>query len=128
MTRTEEADAPAAHPTIHRHKASITCGATREAARGALRPGDEPQTLPEYITLEKAAEAVSLSKISLKRAIKAGKLRGFKPGGKILIRPSDLRSWIEGRVAAVDPMPTPNRPAQPEGLMDQVLAQREELR
>lgn len=81
---------------------------------------------PKYITLKDATETVRLSKETLKRAIKAGNLRAFKPGGKLLLRPEDLQEWIERREAKVDPKPVPKRPEQTDRLIDQVLARRVE--
>lgn len=90
----------------------------------SLPASDGPTIQPQYATLKVAALTVGLSTGTLKRAIKAGKLRAFKPNGKLLIRPEDLREWVEMRPAKVDPMPVPDRPAQTDRLIDQVMARR----
>lgn len=99
-----------------------------DAARPAasLPASDGPTIQPKYLTLKDATETVRLSAGTLKRAIRAGRLRAFKPGGKLLMRPDDLREWVEAREVTGDPMPVPVRPAQPERLIDQVLARRVE--
>lgn len=86
-----------------------------------------PTIQPQYVTLKEATAMVPLSAGSMKRAIKAGKLRAFKPGGKLLIRPEDLQEWVETRPAQSDPMPVSDRPARPDSLIDQVLARRAEV-
>lgn len=97
-----------------------------EAVRptASLPAPDGPTIQPRYVTLRTAAATVELSLGTLKRAIRAGKLRAFKPGGKLLIRPEDLQQWIETRPAQADPMPVLDRPARPDSLIDQVLARR----
>lgn len=81
-----------------------------------------PVAQPKYVTVKEATAMVGLSAGTLKRAIKAGKLRAFKPGGKLLVRPEDLQEWVEARPVNADPMPAPNRPVQTTRLIDQVLA------
>jgi excisionase family DNA binding protein len=95
-----------------------------DAARptAALPASYGPTIQPQYLTLKDATATVSLSAGTLKRAIRAGKLRAFKPGGKLLVRPEDLQGWVEKRPAKADLMPVPNRPAQTDRLIDQVLA------
>lgn len=83
-----------------------------------------PATQPKYVTLKEATAMVPLSAGTLKRAIRTGKLRAFKPGGKLLVRPEDLCDWVEAREAKVDPTPLSERPATQDSLMDRVLARR----
>lgn len=99
-----------------------------DAARptASLPTSDGPTIQPQYITLKDATAAVGLSAGTLKRAIRAGRLRAFKPGGKLLIRPEDLQQWIETRPAQADPMPVSDRPTRPDSLIDQVLVRRAE--
>lgn len=101
-------------------------GGDEAAQPASLQSSGVPATQPKYVTLKEATAMVSLSAGTLKRAIKVGRLRAFKPGGKLLIRPEDLRQWVETRPAQSDPMPVSDRPARPDSLMDQVLARRAE--
>lgn len=84
---------------------------------------DGPMIQPQFITLKVAAATVGLSPITLKRAIKAGKLRAFKPAGMLLIRPKDLEDWVEARPVKAEP--ASHRPVHSEQrLIDQVLTRR----
>lgn len=48
-----------------------------------------------YLTKQEAAEVVGLHPKTIEREISRGRLRAFKPAGKIRIRPADLDAWIE---------------------------------
>ena len=48
-----------------------------------------------YLTKTEAAKIVGLHPKTIEREIQRGKLRAFKPAGKIRIRPTDLDSWVE---------------------------------
>lgn len=54
---------------------------------------------PVVFDLDRAAEAMCVSKETLKRAIRAGKLRAKKSsagtGGKHLVSAADLDAWFE---------------------------------
>jgi excisionase family DNA binding protein len=51
-----------------------------------------------YLSKTEAAEIVGLHPKTIEREIQRGKLRAFKPAGKIRIRPSDLDAWVESTV------------------------------
>jgi excisionase family DNA binding protein len=126
MTCTNETSTPATGTgEIQTEPAGPAKGdAARPAA--SLPASDGPTIQPQYVTLKTAAASVELSAGTLKRAIRAGKLRAFKPGGKLLIRPEDLQEWVETRPAQAIPMPVSDRPARSDSLIDQVLARRVE--
>jgi excisionase family DNA binding protein len=48
-----------------------------------------------YLTVQEVAKLARCEHKAIRRAIHAGGLRAFQPGGKILIRESDARAWIE---------------------------------
>lgn len=81
-----------------------------------------------YLTLAEAVEIVPVSEITLRRAIRTGELTAFRPATKILIRPDDLKAWVESKPAArpSPPMPRPRRRTKPGSLLDRVMAEREE--
>ncbi len=62
----------------------------------------------KYLTLAEAAKAVGCSEKSLRRAISAGSLRAYFPGGMRIcrIRPDDLAAWVEDTPIEMLP-PTP---------------------
>jgi len=92
----------------------------------SLPTSDGPTIQPQYLTLKDATATVGLSAGTLKRAIRAGNLRAFKPGGKLLVRPEVLQGWVETRPAQADPMPVSDRPARSDSLLQQVMARRVE--
>lgn len=50
-----------------------------------------------FLTLDEAAEIAHVSKITLRRAITACELDGFKPGKCVLVKESELEGWVESR-------------------------------
>lgn len=126
MTTTRQASSPATHAGENEPEPGGPAKGDAARSTASLPASDGPTIQPQYVTLKEATAMVPLSAGSMKRAIKAGKLRAFKPGGKLLIRPEDLQEWVETRPAQADPMPVSNRPARPDSLIDQVLARRAE--
>jgi len=58
----------------------------------------------QMLSLQDASQAVRLSEVSLRRAVKAGQLVAVKVRGRYRISESDLRDWLSGnstRAAAV---------------------------
>jgi len=49
-----------------------------------------------YLTPLEVAEILKVSRITVYRWIKDGKLKAVKPGGVVRIRKEDLRKFIEG--------------------------------
>ena len=54
-------------------------------------------SLPEVLTLKQAAEFLQVSRLTVQRAIKAGKLKAFKPGRDYRILKEDLIVYVEGK-------------------------------
>jgi excisionase family DNA binding protein len=54
------------------------------------------EKLPEILTLKQAAEFLQVSGLTIQRAIKAKKLKAFKPGRDYRILKEDLIAYIEG--------------------------------
>ena len=48
-----------------------------------------------YLNMKGITEYTSLSKSTIHRAIKAGKLRYFQPGRKLLFKVVDVDRWID---------------------------------
>lgn len=48
-----------------------------------------------YIRLGEAASHANCCTRTVRRAIKTGDLKGYKCGGKWLVKPAELREWIE---------------------------------
>ena len=55
-------------------------------------------TTPEYLTIREAAQVTRRTPWRIWKAVFAGDLAAFHPGGvgARLIRPADLRAWVEG--------------------------------
>ena len=49
-----------------------------------------------YLNMKGITEYTSLSPSTVHRAIKAGKLRYFQPGRKLLFKVVDVDRWIDG--------------------------------
>jgi excisionase family DNA binding protein len=47
-------------------------------------------------TIAEACAVAGIRRTSLYRAIRSGKLRAIKCGGRTLVLPDDLRRWLEG--------------------------------
>ncbi|MGH8163602.1 MAG: helix-turn-helix domain-containing protein [Rhodanobacteraceae bacterium] len=60
-----------------------------------------------YLTVREVAAMARCEHKTVRRAIADGRLRGFQPARRVLIREDDARDWIEGRVAAPASPPTP---------------------
>jgi excisionase family DNA binding protein len=54
------------------------------------------ENLSEILTLKQVAEFLQVSPLTIQRAIKAGKLKAFKPGRDYRILKEDLIAYIEG--------------------------------
>lgn len=64
-----------------------------------LAPGETP---PAWVPLSAAAERVSLCERTLRRAISAGELTGYKFGKALRVRLDELDAWAESK-AMPDP-------------------------
>lgn len=64
-----------------------------------LTPGEMP---PAWVTLSAAAERVSLCERTLRRAISAGELPGYKFGKALRVRLDELDAWAMSK-AMPDP-------------------------
>jgi len=53
------------------------------------------EKLPEILTLKQVAEFLQVSNLTIQRAIKAGRLKAFKPGRDYRILKEDLIEFIE---------------------------------
>lgn len=62
----------------------------------------------EYLTVEEVAAMARCEHKAVRRAVARGDLVAFRPGQRLLIRPSDARTWIEARPAR-RPAPEPRR-------------------
>jgi excisionase family DNA binding protein len=51
---------------------------------------------PLVYTVDEACEIVRTGKTLLYEAIKSGALPAYKRGRKTLLRPADLRQWVDG--------------------------------
>lgn len=77
----------------------------RDAARGIttpasrLAPGDVP---PAWVSLGAGAVRVSLHERTIRRAISAGELTGYKFGKALRVRLDELDAWAESK-AMPDP-------------------------
>lgn len=83
-------------------RAPRTTAAERHATRGTAAPqpadrlavGEQP---PAWVTLAAGAERLSLCDRTLRRAIAAGELRGYKFGKALRVRLDDLDRWAESK-------------------------------
>ncbi|GAB3092333.1 helix-turn-helix domain-containing protein [Isoptericola nanjingensis] len=62
-------------------------------------PTPTPDTEP-YWDITKAAEFASVDVTTIRRAIWGGRLRAFKVGRVVRIRPADVRAWVSAHPAA----------------------------
>lgn len=62
-------------------------------------------TRPRFLTLEEAGELARTPVKSIRLWISSGRLRGFKPGRRVLVREADLLALIEG--TATSPLSAP---------------------
>jgi excisionase family DNA binding protein len=67
---------------------------------------------PLAFGIAEACAAAGVGRTSLYKAIRSGRLRAIKWGGRTLIRPDDLRSWLEG----LSPTPT-ERHSKPSAIV-----------
>lgn len=87
------------------------------------------------LNLNEATRISRVSAITLRRAINAGELDGFKPGREILVKDCDLDEWIDSRkvVSSASPSTTSfsktdvGRSIKPGSLREQALRQRGQL-
>ncbi len=71
-----------------------------DAARERLR---DQTPASGYLTVEEAARLARCNPKTIRRAFTSGALRAFKPTTRVLLREEDVRAWIEGHTAAVEP-------------------------
>jgi len=60
---------------------------------------DDHVPLPRFISLNDAMRFTSLSRSAIYRLIESGELRRVKAGGKVVFLETELRAWMESRVA-----------------------------
>lgn len=70
--------------------------------RAARRHSDAPPIVPLFISLAEAGIRVGLCERTIRRAVSAGELRGFKFGKAVRVRLDDLDGWAESKT-----MPNP---------------------
>ena len=72
----------------------------------------EPQSAPArtMYSVDEVAAQLGVNPRTIRRAIKLGKLRAFKPCGRVLIAPADVDAWIEASIieSTVERQPPPN--------------------
>ena len=56
--------------------------------------------MEQYLTVQEVAELARCEHKAVRRAIRQGTLRAFRPTKRLLIREDDATAWIEGRLAA----------------------------
>lgn len=78
-----------------------------DSARDRLRASAADRD--RYLTVAEIAELVRMDEKTVRRAIRAGRLPAFQPGGRYLVREQDARNWIETRPATT----RPRSPRQP---------------
>lgn len=64
-----------------------------------------------YLTVQEVAELARCEHKAVRRAIRQGALRAFQPAKRLLIREDDARAWIESRLVAGMPTPSPRLPS-----------------
>lgn len=60
---------------------------------------NRPSTAPAYVPLTFAADRLSLCDRTIRRAIAAGELTGYKFGKSLRVRLDDLDRWAESKAA-----------------------------
>ena len=73
------------------------------------QPREQPAERPAYLTVSEAAQLARCSEKTIRRAFAAGRLRAFRPAGRVLLREDELRAWVERRAAAPAHREPPNR-------------------
>ena len=53
-----------------------------------------------YLTVDEAAALARCHPRTIRRAVHSGRLRAFRPAGRMLLADPDVRAWIEAHTAA----------------------------
>jgi len=64
-----------------------------------------------YLTVQEVAEPARCEHKAVRRAIRQGALRAFRPAKRLLIREDDARAWIESRMVVATPTSSPALPS-----------------
>ena len=97
-----------AHTAAARHDARPHATQSPQPA-DRLAPGEAP---PAWVPLSAAAERVSLCERTLRRAISAGELPGYKIGKALRVRLDELDAWVMSKAM---PDPRTMRPVKAGG-------------
>ena len=92
--------------SISARSSRLRSGWREGMSRGSARPD-----APEFLTVAEAAELARCSTRTIRRALRAGRLRGRQPGGRggrVLISRQDLYAWLAGPVPATEMPPGAN--------------------
>ena len=52
-------------------------------------------TLPELMTVRELQEALKVSRSTIHRAIKSGKLKAFKVGRNVRVEKTEVKEWLQ---------------------------------
>jgi excisionase family DNA binding protein len=69
-----------------------------EVEERAIQKGGEEASrmkIGRFLNVQEVADELRLSVETVRRRIKAGKLRSFKEGGRVLVREADLDDYIQ---------------------------------
>lgn len=95
---------------------ATTTTAARHYAAHSLQPADRPapgEAPPAWVPLSAGAERVSLCERTLRRAISAGELPGYRFGKALRVRLDELDAWAMSKAM---PNPRTMRPVKAGGV------------
>ena len=87
------------------------------------------ESAEELLTVNEVAERLKVHPITVRRHIKAGRLRALRAGRSIRVRASDLEAFLRPAepLVADRPPPTPEELARRKKLIEETLARRDRL-
>jgi excisionase family DNA binding protein len=71
--------------------------AVKTAVAEAVAEKSPPESIPRLLSVDEAAERLSIHAVSVRRLIAKGQLKGIRVLGALRIDQRDLDSFIEGR-------------------------------
>ena len=80
------------------------------------------------MTVQDVAVCLGLSYHAVLRAVHRGDVRGYKICGRVRLRRSDVRAWIEEGRLAIEPRVPPETPPPVRGSLEALLALERRMR
>lgn len=85
--------------------------------QGVVDPGPDRDETPD-MTVQDVAGCLGLSYHAVLRAVHRGEVRAYKICGRVRLRRSDVRAWIEESRVAIEADVPPETPPPPRGSID----------